>query len=156
MIEFKGQLNKKDREKVLQILDNIPDLWGDFYITRANLRLDIKSNTHVLFKNLKNGDKILFGENAIGVVTGFSDNANRKYLKILFEDKKEADKILKVLNWNITHDVFIKIKKRNPLQEVLKRNGFRFLAGRGKEILFLRKYIKYRENKYVKRHSDKN
>lgn len=149
MLQVKGMLNKKDKEKVNQILEDTPDLWGDFYLTKNNIRLFIRDNSHILFDALKKGDKIIFGEKAIGVITGFSDKANRKYLKVLFQDEKQADKILKVLNWNIKYDVFIKIKKYNPLKRVLQRNGFRFFKGRGKEILFIRKYIN-REKNYAK------
>ena len=53
-------------------------------LIRWNGRLFIKENQDLFFQSLNKGDKIAFGtDEGIILVTGFSDKAPRKYLKIL-------------------------------------------------------------------------
>ncbi len=142
MIQFGTQISKKQRTSVEVILQEYTDEYRDFYITQSNLRLFIKENEHLLFEALKKGDKISFGlENGIAFVTGWSDNSPRKYLKILSKDDSSADRLLKILLWNVKTDLYVKIKKNNPVLSVLQKNGFVFKGSRGREILLMRKYI---------------
>lgn len=140
MINFKdGTLNKKEKQYVNIILSDIVDIWGDFYITKDRLRLFIKENTHILWEALEKGDKIIFGEEGILLITGFSDKAERKYIKILSNNEENTDKLLKILNWNITNiDLYAKVKKESYTLKSLQRNGFKFLGDRGKELLLCR------------------
>ena len=140
MIYFKQQVSKKEKKLIESILGEFTDLYGDFYITKDNLRLFIKENIHLLYECLKKGDKITFSEEeGIIFITGWSDKAPRKYLKILAKNEHCADRLLKATLWRIDEDLFIKLKKNNPLIRVLENNNFRFLGNRGKEILFCRK-----------------
>ena len=142
MITVKTQLNKRELRDLSILLDELVDVYTDFYITRNNLRLYIKENKDLLFKCLKKGDKIAFDEKkGIIFATGWSDKASRKYLKILARDDESADKLLKIFLWHINCDIYIKVKKNNPIKKVLQRNNFRFAGDRGREILLLRKYI---------------
>jgi len=141
MIKFGTQISKKECKIIFDLLEEYTDEYRDFYITQSNLRLFIKENPHLLFKALKKGDKIVYGEEGIVFVTGWSDNSKRKYLKVLSKDNNSADKLLKILLWKINTDLYIKIKKNNPLSEILKKNGFYFKGDRGKEILMVKKYI---------------
>jgi hypothetical protein len=142
MIYFSGQPKKKDKDKLVHMLDEFTDYYGDFYITRNNLRLFIKENTHLLYECLKKGDKIVYHDHeGIILVTGFSDKSPRKYVKILTESVESADRLLKVLIWNIDCDLWAKIKKNNPVKEALRKNGFKFAGDRGKEILLKRKQM---------------
>jgi len=136
MIIVKSQLNKKERESLEFTLQEYSDIYGDFYITKDNLRLFLKENPDVLFDCLKKGDKIAFGESTgFAVVFGYSDNANRKYLKLLTKSDESSDKLIKVIQQNVSNDLYAKIKKNNPIRKVLERNNFRFVGDRGKEIL---------------------
>lgn len=139
MILFKSKLSKKDQIKVGDIIQSYPDFYGDFYITKDNLRLYIKENIELLFKCLNKGDKIAYTENGVAIVTGFSDKNNRKYIKFLTKDLKIAENLLKSLSWNLDCDLWIKIKKNNPIKNILRVNGFMFHAGRGKELLLVRR-----------------
>jgi len=141
MIQIKNQLTKKEKEQVSQLLQEYTDIYGDFYITRQNLRLFIKENPDVLFECLKRGDKIAFNEKGIILIYGFADKALRKYVKILVEDETNANQLLKVLAWEIREDLYAKIKKNNPLKEILLENGFRYFKDRGKEVLLIKKYF---------------
>lgn len=151
MIKFGSQLPKKERKDIYYLLESLIDLHGDFYITKDNLRLPIKENSHILYKCLESGDKIAYGADGLAFITGWSDKAKRKYIKILSKDIDYADKLLKIVTWNIDCDLWAKVKKTNPLVEILKRNNFKFIGDRGKEILLLRKH------KYVdKRQGEEN
>ena len=139
MIQIKQNLNKKEKEQVSQLLQEYTDIYGDFYITRQNLRLFIKDNPDVLFDCLKKGDKIAFNEKGIILIYGFADKSPRKYVKILTENPDNANHLLKILAWNIKVDLWAKVKKTNPLKEILEKNGFRYYKDRGKEVLLLKK-----------------
>jgi hypothetical protein len=139
MLIYKSRLSKKDKQEVLSILNNISDIYRDFFITKNNLRLFIHDNTELFFSCLNNGDKIVFGEEGIAFVTGFSDKSPRKYLKILVKQPEDAQKLVSLINWNLDIELFVKLKVNNPIVEVLKKIGFEFMAGRGKEVLLIQK-----------------
>ncbi len=141
MIKFGSQISKKEQDIINSILEEYIDEYRDFYITQSNFRLFIKENKELLFDSLNKGDKIVFDEEAgIAYVTGWSDKVERKYLKLLVKDLESADKLLNVLFWNIKEDLYIKIKKTNPILSVLQKHDFIFRGNRGREILLLRKY----------------
>lgn len=149
MIVYKAKLSKKEHSIVSHLISELTDIYRDFYITKDNIRLFIKENIDVLFHCLSKGDKIAYGEEGIAFVTGFSDKSSRKYLKILAKDEAGADRLLKVINWNIKCILYIKIKRNNPIKKVLEINGFKFFKSRGKEILLRRKGV-YNANKNKK------
>jgi len=142
-MKIKSTLSAKDKKQIFSILGELSDYYSDFYITRNNIRLYIKENLELLFKLLGEGDKILFDDGGLIVITGYSDKSPRKYVKLLAKDESIADKLLKNLDWNLSEDVFIKIKKNNPLKQVLLKNKYKFIGDRGKEILLMKKGVKY-------------
>lgn len=154
MIITKGQLGKKEKLIVSSILQEIPDIYSDFYITKNNLRLFLRENQDILFECLKAGDKISYSEECgIIFLYGFSDNSNRHYIKILSKDSRSADKLIKIMLWELGGiDLYCKIKTNNPLAEALKKNNFIFKGSRGKEFLLYRKGIKIKkkETSYVR------
>ena len=142
MLRVRHQLTKKEESNLKILLDEMTDIYGDFYITRNNLRLFIKENVDLLYKCLKKGDKIAFDEN-VGIIfaTGWSDKAKRKYLKILPRDAESADRLLKIFLWHVNCDIYAKVKKNNPVKRALQKNNFKFIGDRGREILLYRKYV---------------
>jgi len=140
MIKFKSRVTKKEKEKIWQFVNETDDVYRDFFITKDNSRLFIKENLNVLFECLKNGDKIAYNKKGIVLVTGFSDDFKRHYIKFLTKDENTAEDLLRVLSWNLKVDFYCKIKKSNNIVNILKRNGFKFLGSRGNEILLVRKY----------------
>lgn len=150
MIQIKSKLSKKDEKIVNSILGDIYDVYGDFYITKSNTRIYLKENIEILYKCLHKGDKIIFDDEGIAIVVGWSDKSPRKYLKLLSKNDQTTDKLIKNINWNISEELFCKIKKTNPLKNILLRNNWKFFADRGKEILLKRETIKLvkRENNY--------
>ena len=139
MINFKTGLSKEEQKQVTVMLLEIQDLYGDFYLTKNNLRIYIKDNPEVLMECLKKGDKIAFDENGLAVILGYSDKMPRKYLKILAKKPEDVKRYLQFLALTLHEELYIKIKKNNPIKEVLIAEGFKFFGGRGKEILFMRK-----------------
>ena len=108
MIIFKQGLKRKEQFEVLNTLDNLIDLYGDFYITKNNLRLFIKENLGIVFKDLSKGDIVIYEEKkGVGFIVGYSDKANRKYLKLLTKDTKIANRLLRVIFWNLNTDLYI-------------------------------------------------
>ena len=151
MIQLKSTLSEKDKKQISGILSELVDIYSDFYLTKKNLRYYIKENLDLLYKSLHSGDKIMFDDTGIAVITGWSDKSSRKYLKLLTKDDKIADKLTKNINWNISEELYCKIKKTNPLKNILLKNRWKFAGDRGKEILLKRDSIelKQRENKHA-------
>ena len=141
MKKFKSRLIKKEVVKITEMVQELHDYFGDFYITKDNLRLFLKENISLLFDGLKTGDKICYDKEGIIFVTGFSDKNPRKYIKLLVKNEKAANDLLTMLSWNLKCSLWAKLKVRNPLVKILQENGFNYFANRGKEILLVRKYI---------------
>ena len=141
MKNFKSRITKKEKLKITEMVRELPDYFGDFYITKDNLRLFIKDNISLLFEGLKAGDKIVYSKDSIIIVTGFSDKNPRKYIKLLNKNEEAANELLNMLAWNLKCSLWAKLKVRNPLVKILQENGFAYYANRGKEILLVRKYI---------------
>ena len=131
---------------------DIVDVYNDFYFTRDNIRISLRDNPEILFNALKKGDMVVMdsqNEAGIAVITGWSDNSARKYVKILTRDEKIADKMLKMINWHINVDLYVKIKKNNKFLKTFQRNFYKFVGDRGQEILLQRKYIPRKDYTYL-------
>lgn len=149
MIILKQGYNKKDKRFIENVLYDVIDLFGDFYVTKDNVRIYLRDNIDILFKYLMKGDRIVYEENnekGIALVTGWSDKSPRKYVKVLTKDEHLAGDLLKAMNWNIRYDLYAKIKKNNPLLKVFQRNQYQFLGNRGQEVLLMRKYLARPDN----------
>lgn len=139
MRKFKSRLIKKEKLIVAEMVQTFNDYYGDFYITKNNLRLYIKENISLLFEGLKKGDKIVYNNNNLVIVTGFSDKYTRKYIKFLVKDYNRTEDFLSKLSWNLNCDIWAKLKKNNPLVNILQKNNFKWFADRGRECLLYRK-----------------
>jgi len=141
MILVKSALTKKEQLQILFLLDELKekDPYRDFYITKKRDRLFIKENPDVLFKNLKKGDLVAFSDKGLAVILGFSDKSERKYLRVLAEDAKTIKDLLTVLSWNYNLELYIKIKRNNPIKEVLFEQGFFYFKGRGENEMLLKR-----------------
>ena len=142
MIKIKQGYNKKEKRLIETVLCDTVDLYGDFYSTQQNIRISLRDNPDVLFNYLKKGSQIVYEidkENGIALI--LKEKGFRTYLKILTKDEKLASNFLKIVNWNIKEDVFVKLHKNNPLLKVFQRNQYVFQGNRGSEVLLMRKYI---------------
>jgi hypothetical protein len=71
------------------------------------------------------------------------DKGFRPYVKLLAENSKYTIDMLKYLKWNyFEKDLYMKVKKENPLSEQIKKTGFIMIGDRGRELLFYKKGLK--------------
>jgi len=134
------KLSSTQKSTIKGILDSLLDLFGDGFITKNRIRYFIKENADLFFTCLEHGDKIKYNENCIVAIIGYSDNAPRKYLKILYKNIEDSKLPLQDIFKEVKEDIYVKVKKNNPIVEILKKESFIFLGNRGKEILFIKKY----------------
>ncbi len=140
MIKFKNsKLSKKEEKAIINILYEINDVFGDFYITKDNQRLYIRENKEFLFRDLERGDYIAYNERGMGIVVGFAEKTERKFLKMLAKDNKIANELMLILLSEVKDEIYIKVKKNNPLLKIFEYWGFEWLAGRGSENLYIRR-----------------
>jgi hypothetical protein len=144
MLEIKQYLKIREKIDIIILMEELKDFYGDFYLTKNNLRLYIKENLESLFKTIKKGDKVIIGKEGLAIITGYADHNPRKYVKLLTKDLIVAEKLLKFINWNFEIELYAKLKRNNPLLNSFYKNGFNFCGGRGKEVLIMRKKM---ENK---------
>jgi hypothetical protein len=156
MLIVKQGFSKTEKRVVENILFNSIDLYGDFYLTRDNIRLFLRDNPDILFECLKKGDRYAYDDSSefgMAFITGWSDRSPRKYVKLLTKDEKLASNLLKIINWNIKGDLYAKLKKNNPMTKVFLRNSYSFAGDRGTEILLMHKYIA-RPERIMKKEED--
>ena len=142
-----GKTNKKYFTGLLDFIRNNRDI--DFYLTLDNNRIYIHSFKD-LVKFLKNSIKAYVCEDVDyqGIILlwkGFGGDKKRYYIKINAINKDIADRLLTVLIWNTTEDLYVKLNKKSKFLETFKSKNFKFFGGRGKQILLYRKYIKPEE-----------
>lgn len=141
MIKFKNtKLSKKEIKTLNIVLDELPDSFRDFYTTQNNIRLFLQDNKELISNAVAKGDYLIYDteEKGLLLVTGYSDNFKRKYIKILAENNAIIYNLLERLMWDIKEDLFIKVNKRNPIIKILQEFNFVFCGGRGKQILLKR------------------
>ena len=143
MVVFKNNgLSKKEESFIWTVLNEVNDPFSDVYLTRNNIRLFLRDNFDVFRTCLKQGDKIAISDSGFATLLGYSDNAQRKYLKVLVKDLKDVEALVAAIVVNISEDIYCKVKQNNPLRSILLSIGFEFLGGRGKEALLVKKNIK--------------
>lgn len=151
MIKTKQNLSRQEKVDLMILMNDLLDVYGEFYITKKGLRLFIKDNIDSLWKTLKGGDRIIFGEEAIGVITGYTDKEieiidtitktkkivpSRKYLTIITKDEKNLERLLRYISLEFRNiDIFCKIKINNPNLKCFYNSNWIFKHGRGKELL---------------------
>lgn len=155
MFYLKQYLSNSEKWDVSVLVKECSDLYSEFYITKDKLRIFIKENLDVLWNTLKRGDKLVFGEGTVGIITGFAERQievvdiktnekkiipSRKYIAILSKGEENANRLLRYVAEKFrTIDLFAKVKKDDPTLKCFYSNGFVFLHGRGKELLLYKK-----------------
>src|SRR3989304_1449703 len=151
MYIIKQGLNKKEKQQIKYILYDIVDLYGDFYSTRENIRISLRDNADELFDYLKKGSKIVYElDKETGLALILKEKGFRTYIKILTKDEKTTSNLLKMINWNIKENIFVKLHKNNNLIKIFQRNGYSFQGNRGSEVLLSRTYVPRPESRNTK------
>lgn len=62
----------------------------------------------------------------------------RNYVKFWYDNLKDLEDLLMVLNWNYVPEVYAKIDNKEDLVSCFRKKGFRFCVNRGNEVLLFR------------------
>lgn len=105
------------------------DKFSDFYVTKENQRLFLNNRkiAEKVFNDcIKHGDKsFIFEENGVikGVllIVGYADKFDRKYIKVFAHEERIISGLFKMLAWTIDCDLYLKIRKDNPILKFLEK-----------------------------------
>lgn len=133
------RLKEKHIYECSELITTVNDRYNDFYFTKDKNRIFIK-DIKVIERIIKNQEVYgLFEKGLQGMMVVYREKGFRPYIKIFSRDYKTIISFAKFLNWNYYHlDLYAKIKKDNPVNKILQRNGFVFQGDRGAEILLYR------------------
>jgi len=116
----------------------------DFYYTFENSRIysstltELKTFLHAcrnIYVFCDRGDY----KGIIMLWKSMGGGKERCYVKIRAQNDDIARNLLTVLLWNIKDEIFAKIRKDNKYLQVFKNKGFRFIGGRGIQVLLMYK-----------------
>jgi len=138
------RLEEKNYLDVYDFLSRVEDRFNDFYITKEKNRLFFKNNWELIKKTLKYQECYgLFDNGLRGIIIILRDKGFRPYVKVLAENRKFTIDLLKWFKWNfMNQNLFFKLKKENPLSQMILKTGFIKIGDRGLELLFEKKAIK--------------
>lgn len=159
MYKVKEGVSKKEKRLIENIMEENIDLYGDFYSTKNNIRISLRDNIDILFSYLRKGSKFAYElDNEKGIALILKEKGFRTYLKILTRDEKLAGNLLKIINWNTSEDLYVKLHKNNPLIKIFIKQGYKIKGDRGSEFLLYRQYIARpkKEYKHFKGDEDDN
>jgi len=115
----------------------------DFYLTADNRRISVqeyslflkllKGSSHCFVK--KNDDEDFEGMILIWKSRG---EVTRRYVKVVAKSPLIVSHLLTQVNWNIPCELFAKVSRTSPLLSVFQSKGFKFLGGRGDQVLLRR------------------
>lgn len=150
MIE-KFNFTRTTYSKVLNIIKENSKK-DDFYFTLNNQRIFV-NNLKVLQQFFRISHDIFYvnyeKSGIILIWKSLGGNKIRKYVKILVDNPDTARDLITVLLWHYKKELYMKIKKDSNLINVFRSKGFRFLAGRGTEILLYKSEMKYGNKQHI-------
>lgn len=144
------RLKLKHKVEIYKFLLNNKDIFNDFYFTENKTRNMLYNNWKLIEKIIKTQECYgLIDKNLKAILVIFREKGFRTYIKLLAKNNKYTIDFLKWLRWSYTDiDLYFKLKKINPLSNMILRTGFIKIGDRGDEDLFLRKGMK-QLNKFV-------
>jgi len=123
----------------------------DFYYTHENSRIYV-GDINQLKQFIKSSVQVYTVEengDCVGCVllwTSIGGGKKRHYIKIKANTPEIARNLITVLLWNAKQEVYAKIRKDNKFLAVLRTKGFKFLGGRGIQLLLSYKPKKEKEH----------
>jgi hypothetical protein len=153
MIQRLNISNKKNYPALLDFIKNNTD--EDFYYTLNNERVYIE-DAGSLKKLLKSSRDIYELEEGGDCVAfcllwkSIGGEKTRYYIKLLAKDSNSASDLLRGFLWQIYNtEIFVKISKHHRFLDVYKKYGFKFIGGRGRQVLLKR-------DKFIREHNNYN
>lgn len=138
------RLKEKNLSDLIEFFDRVNDKYQDTYITLNKERIFLKGNW-LLIKKLLRYQEIyaVYDKEIKGIMIILREKNFRPYVKLLTENRKFTIDLLKFLKWNfLGQQLFFKLKKENPLSQMILKTGFIKIGDRGLELLFEKKAIK--------------
>jgi len=138
------KLKVPNKIDVYEFLSRINDRYEDTYITVNKERKFLKKDWSLIEKVLEKQEVYgLFQNGLKAIMIIFKEKGFRPYVKLLSENSKYTIDMLKFLKWNFFEkDLYMKLKKENPLSEQIKKTGFVMIGNRGRELLFYKRGMK--------------
>jgi hypothetical protein len=138
------KLKQKNLSDLIEFFDRVNDKYQDTYITLNKERIFLKGNWSLIEKILKYQEIYAVIDKEIkGIMIILHEKGFRPYVKLLAENTKFTIDLLKFLKWNfLGQNLFFKLKKENPLSQMILKTGFIKIGDRGAELLFEKKAIK--------------
>ena len=155
------RFNINNKNQLMNLLDFLKHQFApDFYYTKDNKRIYIEKEKQLkeLIKECKDIWVLEESGDTIGIIAVWASDGGevkRDYIKICSKNYDTSDALLSVLLWNRTKETYIKIDKKAPMLNLFYRKGFKFLSGRGNQILLkrdklIKKFYRSKNNKNYK------
>jgi len=130
------RLKSKHAIAMLEFVNMTRDIYEDFFITKDKQRLFFKNNLKLVQYTITSQEVYgLIDKDLEAILVIYREKGFRPYLKLLAKDANSARGMIKFLNWNHNCELFVKIKKNNPLVDEFKKNRFYIEGLRGQELL---------------------
>jgi len=138
------RLKLQNQIDVYDFLSRVNDRFEDFYLTKDKERHFLKNNCSLIEKVLKYQEVYGLDNNGLrAIMIIVRDKGFRPYVKLLTENSKYTIDMLKFLKWNyFEQTLFFKLKKENPISNMIIKTGFIKIGNRGRELLFEKKGMK--------------
>lgn len=138
------RLTVENKIDVYDFLSRVEDRHQDFYLTEDKSRKFLKNDWSLITKVLLKQEVYGLENNGIkAIMIIVRDKGFRPYVKLLAENSKYTIDMLKFLKWSyFEKDLYFKLKKNNPLSQIIKNTGFIKIGDRGLEDLFFKKGLK--------------
>ena len=151
MIQRFNVRNFKQYPELLDFIKNNND--EDFYLTENNERMYIKD--FISLKKLLKTSQDVYVLKEKGDYLAFclvwkscGGEKTRYYIKLLAKELNSASDLLRGFLWNINLELFVKINKNHLFLNIFRKYGFKFVGGRGKQVL-LKKDRVIKEKKQI-------
>lgn len=122
---------------------------NDFYLTENNQRTAI-TDSYILKSFFKQCSDIYItdtdSKGFICVWKSKSETGERKYVRIVADNKETAKNLLTLILWHYPNELFVKLNKDSKFLNVYRNKGFKFSGDRGSQLLlkkdkrFIREY----------------
>lgn len=142
--------NKRKHARLLELINDCHDI--DFYLTENNTRyydfdnkllkklLDQTSLAYVYEEEHEYKGFVIIWKSSGGSVT-------RYYVKLIANSPSVAQKLLMIINWNWKKELYVKIDKDSEFLKEFRSKGYKFIGGRGRQVLLKRNKYSVRSNK---------